>query len=157
MKHVLFFLFFSINSVAQLKTNIVSTTKITADTFIGADFQNNLYYIKDNILYKETTSKKLTYTNYQFGKLSSVDIVNPLHIVLFYDEFNVAILLDNQLNQTSIIQFNSNITFARKGIANILWLFNSDSQQLEVYNYKTHTIENTSPPFNKKAIKKTRE
>jgi hypothetical protein len=30
---------------------------------------------------------------------------NPLNIVLFYENFNVVILLDNQLNETQKINF----------------------------------------------------
>jgi hypothetical protein len=48
---------------------------------------------------QEKTTKILN-TKSLFGKkITKVDLQNPLKIVLFYESFNSALLLDNQLNE----------------------------------------------------------
>jgi hypothetical protein len=68
------------------------------------------------------------------GKITKVDLQNPLKIVLFYESFNVA-PLDNQLNEIQKINFSSNanpIVITATGIAsqNQLWVYNSLNQQI---------------------------
>lgn len=71
------------------------------------------------------------------GDISSVDVTNTQEIVLFYADFNTTVLLDNQLNLKETIQFQNNISFSKKGIANTLWIFNADENKLQHYDYKS--------------------
>ena len=48
---------------------------------------------------KKTPKKTFSYSNIELGKLSMVNIQNPFKIILFYADFNTAILLDNNLNE----------------------------------------------------------
>lgn len=126
------------------------TIPLQADAFIGVDQFENIFYVYDNIFYKNNT--KTSYSNFQLGELTSVDISNPFKIVLFYKDFNSVVLLDNNLNQTDKITFEYNVSFVQKNIKNKLWLFNRDTNSLEVYNFKKNLVEFKTPPLTQKPI-----
>lgn len=155
---IYFLLFQSILGVAQeittktIETEFINSFNLDADAFIGTDDFENIYYIKNNVIYKKTALKTYTYSNTQFGGISSIDIKNPLKILLFYSGFNTAIILDNNLNElTSPINFTSeslskNISFATISSNNNLWLFSLDDNILRLWNYQTKKIQFASQP-----------
>ena len=114
---------------------------LEAEHFIGVDEFNNLYYVNENILYKKTSKKLFSYSNVDLGKLSRVNIQNPFKIILFYADFNTAIILDNNLNElTQKIDFTSetkvnNVLFITDASQNNLWLY-ADDNKLHLYNYQ---------------------
>jgi hypothetical protein len=86
------------------------------------------------------------------GKPSKIDFQNPLKIMLFYENFNTIILLDNQLSETQKINFSENeipILVAATGIAshNRLWIYNSLSQQIGLFDYLKNTYLSITPSF----------
>lgn len=105
---------------------------------IGIDVLDASYVVFNNILIKNSNDKTLSYENIALGEVSSVDIINPQEIVLFYHNFNTVIILDNQLNLIQSITFQNTISFARKSITNKLWIFNTDENKLELYDYKSN-------------------
>lgn len=110
MKKIILFitLVSTLSAVSQnpeFKAIAINTINVVADDFIGYDQFDFYYYIKDNALYKTKGTTSLEYKNPSFGKITKVDIKNPLNIVLFYENFNVVILLDNQLNETQKNKF----------------------------------------------------
>jgi len=125
---------------------------LIADTFIGSDLFENLYYIKNNALFKKGKTV-FNYSNFQYGEITSVDISNPLKIVVFYKNFNTVVLLDNQLNTVETILFNANIAFVRKSSNHKLLVYNSDSRKIETYNYKTKTTTSSSQPLTSIIVK----
>lgn len=155
MKCVLFlFLFIAQCSLSQ---TLVETTPLTANTFVGFDSFNNLYSINGMVLYKEGPLGTFEFTDFQLGNITSVDIINPLNIVVFYKDSNVVLLLDNRLNQIEYINFNTTQEFINVGAAsnaggNKLWIFDTDLQQLETYNYRTQQKIIISQPIAEKFI-----
>jgi hypothetical protein len=136
----------------SLKAQYISTQKIDSDTFIGFDGLENLYYIKNNIFYKKYKEELWQYKNLSLGKITKVEIQNPLKIVLFYENFNTIVTLDNQLNETQKINFSENeipILVAATGIAsqNRLWIYNSLSQQIGLFDYLKNTYLSITPSF----------
>lgn len=132
--------------------NEVTITPLIADSFEGIDTYNNVYYIQDMVLYKTGVQGRYEFRDYQLGPISSVDIINPLNIVVFYEQVNTVILLDNRLNEIERINFNSlpefiNISAAKNAGNNRLWIFNVDSQQLELYNYRNGSRTAISQPI----------
>ena len=70
---------------------------------------------------------------------------------MFYKDFNTVIILDNRLAEIFKIDFNTlseykNVTHVSTGHDNTLWLFNQDTQQLELYDYKSHTTRAKTLP-----------
>jgi hypothetical protein len=136
-----------LTSHSQTESNLIRKTPLATENFVGCDYDFNYYYFSNAILSKQTETEIITYSNFLYGNITSVDITNPLKIVVFYQEFNVVILLDSQLNETDIIQLPYDISFATKGTANHLWLYTTNSQTIENYNFKTNTIASKSQPL----------
>jgi len=158
MSKKIFFLLFILPFVSafsqeqSLKAQLISTQKIDADVFVGFDGLENVYYIKNNIFFKKHKDELWQYKNLSLGKITKVEIQNPLKIVLFYENFNTVVTLDNQLNETQKINFSENdipILVAATGIAsqNRLWIYNSLSQQIGLFDYLKNTYLSITPSF----------
>jgi len=150
MRYLFVFLSFllGINSSAQeIKTAFIKSFPLKADTYYGTDAFENVYYGINDVLYKKTPTKTYQYNNLALGSISSVSIFNPLELVVFYKDFNSVIILDNTLNPIQKLSFlDKNISLVAKAGKNKLWLYNTDVQQLELYNYKTKSVLAKSQP-----------
>jgi len=121
-KHLLILLLLSgISFYAQYNNPVasqMSTKFIEADEYIGSDALDYDYFIKNNTLFKLKNSEKYQYKNVSLGKISKVDIQNSLRILIFYENFNMIIALDNQLNEiekVNLSQTDYNITASAIG------------------------------------------
>jgi hypothetical protein len=153
-KITLIILFFKLCFVHSqtIETNFVDSVLLKADNFIGIDAFENYYYTIGTTFYKKTKSKAYSYTNTQLGTISSIDITNPLKIVLFYSDFNTIVLLDNRLNELSnninlsTESFAKNVTFASISSNNNFWLYSLDDNILSLWNYETRqAVFDTQP------------
>ena len=123
-----------------------------ADDFLGHDKFGFRYFIINNTLNKQKDSLTLQYKNVSLGKIARVDLQNPLKIVLFYENFNTVVTLDNQLNETQKINFSAHpvpIVAAAIGMAsqNRLWVYNSLSQQIGLFDYLKLDYKPLTVPF----------
>lgn len=145
--------FLPVFATAQnLKAVSIAQTPLNVDRFIGVDEYQDLYYINENVFHKKSSKKNLQFSDLQLGSITTADIVNPLRITLFYEQFNTAVILDNALNEIIRIDFNKiedfkNITHARTASDQRLWIFNRDLRQLELYDYRNNNVRITSPPL----------
>ncbi|MBE9489938.1 MAG: hypothetical protein IMY67_06565 [Bacteroidetes bacterium] len=135
-------------------------TQLNADTFIGIDSYNDTFYIKDQVLYKKTENNLFNFKEFQLGTIQSVDIINPMNIVVYYADFNTVVLLDNKLAEIERIRFNDLSEFINTSTATLaantsLWLFNIDAQQLESYNYRSKNKVLVSQPINGEVLSQT--
>ena len=152
MKRIfLLFLFITFHLNAQ-EFDSVKSERLDASNFVGIDSYKNRYFVKDMVLYKQGADGKFSFNDFQLGNISSVDIINPLKIVVFYEDTNTVLLLDNKLNLIERISFNNlpefiNISTATNAGNSKLWVFNIDTQQLELYNYNTKLKTVVSQPF----------
>lgn len=158
MKNLLYFLLFlsvSVSSQESIEAEFIKKAELNAETFIGIDNFEALYYLNYNVLYKKDNDTTINYNNVQLGEITGVNIFGPLKINVFYKDFNTVIILDNRLSEIFKIDFNKlqpyrNITHVSTGNENTLWVFNQDTQQLEVYDYKNRkTRTNTLPIQNR--------
>jgi len=141
----------------KITATLVSKIKIDATTFVNTDPFGYHYYIKNNVFYKQNDSELFQYKNLSRGKITKVDIQNPLKIVLFYEGFNTVVTLDNQLNETQVISFSKNnttIMASAVGLAsqNRLWVFNSLTMHLELYDFLRMTHTPLAQPFREPII-----
>lgn len=130
----------------------VSKFKTDTDEFIGYDSFGYSYQIKNNVFSKIKGSEIFEYKNVSLGNITKVDIQNPLKIVLFYEDFNSVILLDNQLNKMTEINFSQNtipIVVSAIGMStqNQLWIFNTLNQQIGLFDYLKNEYKTVSIPF----------
>nr|WP_315145300.1 hypothetical protein [uncultured Flavobacterium sp.] len=156
-KIVFFLLFFQLALVFAQEQNIsakqISSQKTDFDVLVGFDGMGNLYYIKNNAFYKKNEKELWQYKNVSLGKITKIDIQNQLKIMLYYENFNTIILLDNQLNETQKINFSENeipILVSASGIAsqNRLWIYNSLTQQIGLFDFLKNTFQSITPSFN---------
>lgn len=148
---ILFFQLCFVHS-QTIESKFVDSVLLKADDFIGIDAFENYYYTLGATFYKKTKSKVYSYANTQLGNISSIDITNPLKIVLFYRDFNTIVLLDNRLSELSnninlsTESFAKNVTFASISSNNNLWLYSLDDNILSLWNYETkQTVFDTQP------------
>ncbi len=130
----------------------LSKVPFVADRFIGMDNYKNTYFIKDRIINKQGPDGNFLFNDLQLGRITSVDIINPLKVVVFFQDTNTVVMLDNKLNEIERINFNNlpqfiNVSTATNAGSNSLWLFNVDTQQLELYNYGSKLQTVVSQPF----------
>jgi hypothetical protein len=86
------------------------------------------------------------------GNITKVDIQNPLKIVLFYEDFNSVVLLDNQLNKMTEINFSQNtipivVNAIGMSTQNQLWIFNTLNQQIGLFDYLKNEYKTVSIPL----------
>ena len=132
--------------------SLLSTQSISASAFVGTDVLSNLYYIENDVFFKKNNSEVWQYKNLSMGKIGKVDLQNPLKIILFYEDFNSIILLDNQLNEILKINFseaNPSIIATAVGIAsqNRLWVFDAITQKLGLFNYLNGDFKSIATSF----------
>ena len=151
---LLIFLFFSFSSGAQnsIEATFIKKVKFNVETLVGIDNFETFFFINNNTFYLKGDNKTITYSNVQLGSITSANTFNPLKINLFYKNFNTVIILDNRLAEIFRIDFNKiqpykNVTHISSGNDNTLWIFNQDSQQLEVFDYKTKSPRATTLPI----------
>lgn len=128
-----------------------SNIPLEVETIIGLDNFGTTYYETNNIFYKKTADKTINYSNVQLGKITSIDVFNPLKLITFFKDFNTVIILDNRLAEILRIDFNTvqpykNVSFVSLGNDNTIWIFNQDNQQLELYDYKAKSVRATTMP-----------
>ena len=136
----------------KLKTTALDTKQLEDKTYIGFDGLGNNYYIKDNVFSKQNDNQVWEYKNVALGKISSVDFVNPLKIVVFYEDFNTIITLDNQLNEIqkfNIFDIDNTIFASKVGLAsqNQFWIYNSLTQQIMLFDYLKNTSKIIGNPI----------
>jgi len=151
---LLLLLFSQLIMCQQIKLTAIKSdfTELKANDFIGYDGFNNCFYVNNNVLYKKVDTTVLQYQNLSLGKISSVDILNPLKVVLFYEQFNSVIILDNQLNEIQKIEFSkleTPIIASAIGMSgqNKLWVFNSLNQQIGLYDLISNQFQNIGAPI----------
>lgn len=140
-----FFLIFGQFTFCQIESRLMikDSFKLKAVKLHGIDGYGNLYYTsKNNSFTKKTNKDQLTYSNFQLGELTSANPFNPLKINVFYRDFNTVILLDNRLAEIVRLDFNQiqpfrNLSHVSTGYDSTLWIFNQDTQQLELFDYST--------------------
>ena len=138
-------------------TPLDSVVALKAEEFVGIDSYQNLYFIKNKTFIKTNRDKTFQFSDLLLGDISDVDLLNPLRITLFYSESNTAVILDNTLNEITRIKFNEienfrNVSHVRTASDNQLWIFNTDLQRLELYNYKNKTLQSDFTPQKNNAI-----
>lgn len=156
MKYIKYiFILFSTILFSQntIDAKLIKKTELTENQIVGLINFKDPLYIKNNSIVINKESGTLNYSNLQLGDITSVNLFNPLKINVFYKDFNTVILLDNRLSEITKINFNTvkpfrNISHITTGNDNTIWCFNQDSQELELFDYRTNTTRAKTMPVN---------
>ncbi len=132
----LIFIWFNCLIVVLLNSNIANAqlkqvAKIdTTAKSIYVDNLDNVYLLseRDELLKYDNKGKlKWRYSNNRFGKLHSVDVSDPLRVILFFADFQQVVALNNNLNEIISYSFAKNgnllISAIASGNNNSLWTF----------------------------------
>ena len=164
MKNTIYFILLLSSAISfcqnqKLQTAALDTKVLENKIYIGFDGLGNNYYIKDNVFIKQNDSQIWEYKNVALGKITSVDYLNPLKIVVFYEDFNTIISLDNQLNEIqklNLFDIDNTIFASKIGMASQdqFWIYNSLTQQIMLFDYLKNSSKNIGNPI-QEAIKYT--
>lgn len=157
---LLYVLFMSLAGFSQEDKTVELQEIITlvTDKFIGINMFDEQFVVKDNTLLKTTSDQEYAYKNIQFGDMHTIGIINTLQSSIFYKDFNVFVQLDKKLGELHTIDFNtlsnfSTVTYAAMTSNKRLWIFNSDTQQLQIYNPQHDSIEVSTIPLQEPILK----
>ena len=122
------------------------------DEFLGYDSFGYSYQIRNNVFSKTKGTEVFEYKNVSLGNITKVDLQNPLKLLLYYDDFNTVLLLDNQLNKITEINFSQNaIPIVADAIGmstqNQLWIYNALNQQIGLFDYLKNEYKTVSTPL----------
>lgn len=155
---LLLYIILVINTVCFSQSiTLIEKKELNVDAFIGIDSYNQQYTVHQNVLYKKGTLGNFEFQDIKLGKIETVDIINPLNIVVFYKDVSTVVFLDNRLNERERIVFNElpaflNVSHVNNAGNNRLWIFNVDNQQLELFHYRSLQETIVSQPYSGKII-----
>ena len=94
-------LFFLLLSFTSSEFQLLLSLKNSGGNF-SADNLGNIYFVNDDQLSKFDSQGNLlrTYGNKSAGKITFVDVSNPMKILIYYKDFSQIIFLDNTLSIT---------------------------------------------------------
>ena len=130
--------------------------KIRGD-IIAIDVLGNLYIVQESSLYKYSLKGELlySYSNFSLGPISSVDVTNPMKIMLFYKDAATLLFLDDRLSPISenldlMNKQLATISLAAYSTNNQIWLYdfiNMDLITLDMYFNVTGKVHYNFPNF----------
>ena len=154
--HRLYFFFFLISTYNFLfaQTQIPNVTA----NYIKIDPYGNLYAVKEAQLSKFSPQGRLlyTYSKNSLGVISSIDVFNPMKIMLFYQDAGMLVFLNEQLSlitdPISLFENNySTISLASYSSANQIHLYDNTHKYLLTLDFFMREISKTPinfPAFN---------
>lgn len=120
------------------------------DTLFTTDHQENIYLFGENYVKKLSSRGDIlfTYSNKQFGKISSVDAANPYKILIFSQDQQKVIILDNTLSPKSdVIDLQwmgyNNITAVCISFIKSFWIYDAQSGQLVLLDDQLQKVTET--------------
>ncbi|MFM2231192.1 MAG: hypothetical protein RL607_2450 [Bacteroidota bacterium] len=135
-----------------LSVELLDQRSIKADQYWGFDGLGNFFYSENAIVYKDNGLTKVQYQNLPLGPIKSVDLTNPLRPVIFYEQFNTVVILDNYLNEIQTLNFSNiypPILVQAIGMSNQnrLWVYDGLQQQIGLFGLNTNTFSPIGNPM----------
>jgi hypothetical protein len=110
----------------------------------------NIYLSHDSELKKYLANGKFfaRYSNLQLGEISTVDVTNPLKILLYYKDLQQIIFLDNQLSINSEAVSLVNLGYEQtdlvcSSVNNSFWIYNKQNNELLRFNEASKQVAAT--------------
>jgi hypothetical protein len=151
-KNLLFCSIFFVSFLYSQDYQLVKSIDIPVD-FIHTDNFGNLYVVKDFriTLFDQNGKQLYVFEDYSAGKISHIDVTDPLKIIVYYKDFMVMRLLDKTLSELSSFRLN-NIGFDMVEVVahtrdRRFWIYNQSDFKLKKID-DTGKIINESELFN---------
>jgi hypothetical protein len=117
--------------------------------FQGQDALGRTYTVSDNTFTMKSESGSVDFRDLSLGRLSKVDLKNPLSILLFYENFNTVVLLDqlSEIRRVSFSELKEQVVATAAGTAarNRLWVYDSLKQRLGFYEHLNNRFVPITP------------
>ncbi|OED45216.1 hypothetical protein AB832_01455 [Flavobacteriaceae bacterium (ex Bugula neritina AB1)] len=138
--------------ISQRNVILKDSIELKADQFLGIDSFDAIYYTKENVFYKKWRKQEWQFSDFILGPLTSVSILNPLKILLFYESSNTMVIVDKYLTEIDRINFNTisefkNASHVSAANDSTIWVFDNNTQQLEVFDTSSRKTIATTPPI----------
>ena len=139
--------FAAADQYALLSSAAVKAKSISVDNF------GNFYAVEDNRITKfdKMGAKLQTYEEVKYGKIGSIDISNPMKIVVYYPDFMQAVLLDRFLAYFTTYNFfdlgYQNVTAVGSSSDGYLWFYDNLTFTLKKVD-QTGKVQIQSQPVN---------
>ncbi len=145
-KSIIFFVatFFLINDNGVCIKFAKKNNGVKADPF------GNVYVIGTNEIskynYKGILQK--TFSNKRYGKISFLDVTNPLKILVYYKDFQQIVFLDDQLTLSNNPISLENLGYEQTSLVcssmnNSFWLYNNQNNELVRYSKELKPLVKT--------------
>ncbi len=129
-----FLFFISLNGFSQEDSIKISSNVVSAKL----DRLGNVYFITSNNTlnkYEPTIKRYTKFADLKNGKISSIDVTNPLRILVFYEDQAVVKFLDinlTEINSVDIRKYYSDgwISLSASSNNNGLWIYDNVNRKL---------------------------
>ncbi len=148
-----FFILANITTAIAQEDSIFKFSRSVKGNFISFDVDNldNIYLLNQGNQLKKITGKGDSAGVFndvrRYGKLYSVDLTNPLKILLYYKNFSTVLSLDRQLNIRNTIDLRKQNILRVKTIAtsydNNIWLFDEQDMKLKKVDENGKLLQET--------------
>lgn len=137
MKNILFIVLIFLGFISNdSKFKLIKSISVSSNSFT-TDNLGNIYIINGTTLSKYDSEGNLlkSYSNKNYGNISSMDVTNPMKLIVFYESFQYIILLDNMLTPSSepvsleVLGYNQT-SLACSSHNNGLWIYNKQNFEL---------------------------
>lgn len=110
----------------------------------------NSYLVKDDELVKHLATGKFfaRYSNLKLGTITTVDVTNPLKLVIYYRDFQQILFLDNQLSPNSEVVSLEKLGYEQvelvcASVNNSFWVFDKRNNELVRFNENSKKVTAT--------------
>ena len=100
--YLIFYISFLVQFLIPAEFQFVKSVKVDGDSHFS-DPMGNVYIIKNNHLIKfaQDHTRAAEYTNLFLGNINSIDVSDPLRILIYYQDHNQVVWVDNFLSEIS--------------------------------------------------------
>lgn len=141
-------------SVSQWRENISPTNFQGNVRSFSVDELGYIYVVTDdnNLLRcDEEFNTLFQYSNKRLGRIHSIDVSNPLKLMVFFKDYGVVVSLDNTLSESNMIDLNDLELYDIHAIAmandNNLWIYDPIQLKVKKIDNAGNTILESDPLF----------
>ena len=141
------FILMLIRSLQPAEFQLAETVKVNGERFFS-DPLGNVYIIQNNHLlkYDRDYTRAAEYTNLFLGRIHSIDVSDPLRILIYYKDYNQVVWVDNFLSEIrSPIRLDDlGVDQARLVCSSNqggFWIFNGLNYQLQYFDVNLQFVQ----------------
>lgn len=113
--------------------------------FLGKDIFDGTYIKEGDIFKKNTKYSGVQYKSKELDSLTSIDITNPLELMLFYKEKKAIVIVNKELAKRSVIELgvkfpSMDASYAGVSTKRNYWLVNERNRSVNLYNSTTYEL-----------------